>query len=105
MIGLPGNPVSSMVCGHIFLRPMLRAMQGLPKQALTIETAPLAHDLAANGPREHFMRARLKEGKLTVFQHQDSALITVLAASNALVIRKPHEAPLSQENLVNFIKI
>ena len=31
MVGLPGNPVSSMVCGHIFLRPMLRAMQGLPK--------------------------------------------------------------------------
>ena len=28
MLGLPGNPVSSMVCGHIFMLPLLRAMLG-----------------------------------------------------------------------------
>jgi molybdopterin molybdotransferase len=30
-LGLPGNPVSAMVCGHLFLVPMLRALLGLKR--------------------------------------------------------------------------
>lgn len=104
MLGLPGNPVSSIVCGHIFMRPLLRAMQGLPKAALTTRTAPLAEAVGANGPREHYMRAMLKEGRLKVAERQDSALLTVLADANTLVIRPPHDPPRDAGAEVMFIE-
>lgn len=104
MLGLPGNPVSSIVCGHIFMRPLLRAMQGLPKAALTTRTAPLAQAVGGNGPREHYMRATLKDGALTVADRQDSALLTVLAEANALVVRPPHDPPRDAGTEVTFIE-
>ncbi len=92
MLGLPGNPVSSMVCGHIFLRPMLRALQGLPARRLGHRMAPLATPLGANGGREHYMRASFDGESLSVAERQDSSLLGVLAGANALVIR-PVDAP------------
>lgn len=87
VIGLPGNPVSAMVCGHVFLVPALRAMLGLGKAAAPRRTAPLSEPIAANGPREHYMRAVVEDGKITVCNQQDSALLSVLAGANALLIR------------------
>jgi molybdopterin molybdotransferase len=88
MLGLPGNPVSAIVCGHLFLLPMLRAMLGLGAQGPQPLTARLAVDTPANGPRAHYMRARLTPGGLiTPFDRQDSALLTVLTEANALLIR------------------
>lgn len=104
MLGLPGNPVSSIVCGHIFLRPLLRAMQGLPKAAMPTQTAPLAEPVGANGPRQHYMRATLKDGALTIAERQDSALLTVLADANALVVRPPQDTPKEAGDLVSFIE-
>ena len=92
MIGLPGNPVSSMVCGHVFLVPALRAMLGLGEAAAPRHSAMLTADVASNGPREHYMRARVENGELTVFDSQDSALLSVLAQANALLVR-PVTAP------------
>ena len=92
MIGLPGNPVSSMVCGHIFLLPALRVMLGYTAEARTRHTATLTDAMPANGPREHYMRARVKAGQITPFARQDSALLTVLSDANALLIR-PVDAP------------
>ncbi|SPF76714.1 Molybdopterin molybdenumtransferase [Aliiroseovarius pelagivivens] len=92
MIGLPGNPVSSMVCGHVFLVPALRAMLGLGEAAAPRRSAMLTADVASNGPREHYMRARVENGELTVFDSQDSALLSVLAQANALLVR-PVTAP------------
>ncbi|MEL0286391.1 MAG: molybdopterin molybdotransferase MoeA, partial [Paracoccaceae bacterium] len=54
MVGLPGNPVSAMVCGHVFLVPMIKKMLGLPHVLPeTFETA-LLNDIPANGPRTHY---------------------------------------------------
>ena len=92
MIGLPGNPVSSMVCGHVFLVPALRAMQGLGEAAAPRHHATLSADIGPNGPREHYMRARADNGEITVFDSQDSALLSVLAQANALLVR-PVAAP------------
>ncbi|MCF6315902.1 MAG: molybdopterin molybdotransferase MoeA [Marinosulfonomonas sp.] len=92
MIGLPGNPVSSMVCGHIFLLPALRVMLGFTAGPRTRHSAFLTETMPANGPREHYMRARIKGGQITPFPRQDSALLTVLADANALLIR-PVDAP------------
>ncbi|WP_417714302.1 gephyrin-like molybdotransferase Glp [Pseudophaeobacter arcticus] len=90
MVGLPGNPVSAMVCGHIFLRPMIQNMLGLQPGVEPLQTATLTHELAANGPREHYMRATVAAGAVTVSPAQDSSLLTVLADANALLILPPN---------------
>lgn len=105
MIGLPGNPVSSMVCGHIFLRPAVRAQQGLAAEPLDPKTAPLAAPLGQNGPREHYMRASLKDGALTAATRQDSALLSVLSTANALIVRQPHDPPQDAGTFMPFINI
>ncbi len=90
MIGLPGNPVSAMVCGTIFVRPLIDAMLGLSAGPAPREDTPLAHPIPANGPREHYMRARLSGGTVEVFDRQDSSLLRVLTEANALVVRPPN---------------
>jgi molybdopterin molybdotransferase len=91
MIGLPGNPVSAMVCGHVFVAPMIRAMLGQAPRTATLSSASLAAPLDTNGPREHYMRAFVRDGKITAADRQDSSLLTVLAHSNALLVRPPHD--------------
>lgn len=86
MLGLPGNPVSSIVCAHLFLGPMLRAMQGQDPD-LHIKTAVLGADLPPNGPRAHYMRARMAGGVITPFAAQDSARLRLLADADALLIQ------------------
>lgn len=90
MLGLPGNPVSAMVCGEIFLRPLLDKMLGLPATARTTITAPTSKPIPANGPREHYMRAAYRDGQVKVFDRQDSALIKVLHSANCLIKRAPN---------------
>ncbi len=96
LLGLPGNPVSAIVCGHLFLVPMLRAMQGDPAPAPRPRKARAALELPANGPRAHYMRARLAHGDdlpvITPFDRQDSALLSILGEADALLIR-PVNAP------------
>jgi len=87
MIGLPGNPVSSLVCGEVFLRPVLDAMLGLGAAPRARVADRLAAPIGANGPREHYMRARRTEDGLVVYDRQDSSLLTVLAGADALVVR------------------
>ncbi|WP_322889235.1 MULTISPECIES: gephyrin-like molybdotransferase Glp [unclassified Yoonia] len=91
MIGLPGNPVSAMVCGHVFLLPVIRKMLGLGAHPAPLQTATLAHDIGANGPRAHYMRASLTAAGVTIFDRQDSSLLTVLAQANCLALRPPHD--------------
>lgn len=90
LIGLPGNPVSAMVCGVIFILPVLRRMLGLPVETPQV-TLPLAAAIPANGPRQHYMRARLSDGALTVAERQDSSLLRLLATSTHLVVRAPND--------------
>ncbi|MEM0946570.1 MAG: molybdopterin molybdotransferase MoeA [Pseudomonadota bacterium] len=90
MIGLPGNPVSALVCTQVFVVPALRVLLGYPAAPAPRQQAPLAAPVPANGPREHYMRARLGPGGLTAFERQDSGLIGVLADADALLIRPPH---------------
>ncbi len=88
MLGLPGNPVSAIVSGHIFVLPMIAAMLGLPQLPRT-RRAALAEAMPANGIRSHYMRARLSGDLATITPHanQDSALLSVLCQSDALLIR------------------
>jgi molybdopterin molybdotransferase len=94
VIGLPGNPVSSYVCGFLFMAPLIRALSGRSDVHHAAEAAVLGRELAANDAREDYLRARLEQradGVLvaTPVDHQDSSLLGNLAAARALVIRSP----------------
>ncbi|WP_299499081.1 gephyrin-like molybdotransferase Glp [uncultured Roseobacter sp.] len=91
MIGLPGNPVSALVCGTVFVAPIVRAMLGLGIAPAARLQTTLAAALPPNGPREHYMRATVTPEGLRAFERQDSSLLTVLAQANALLVRPPHD--------------
>jgi molybdopterin molybdotransferase len=99
VLGLPGNPTSSSVCATLFLRPMLRALNGEPGAgADPSEPARLAVDLPANGVRQDYMRASLvrnADGILsaTPAESQDSSLVKTMAHADGLIIRPPKAAP------------
>jgi molybdopterin molybdotransferase len=61
MLGLPGNPVSTLVCAILFLRPALAIMQGVDRAEGSVKSARLGKDVRKNGAREEYMRARLAE--------------------------------------------
>ncbi len=105
MVGLPGNPVSAMVCATVFLAPMIRVMQGLPAAPAPRRMLPLVAPLDANGPREHYMRARVDANGVTAFDRQDSALLSVLAQANALIVRPPHDGAQPAGNHVAVIDL
>ncbi|KAA0970483.1 molybdopterin molybdotransferase MoeA [Aureimonas fodinaquatilis] len=95
-LGLPGNPASAMVTATVFLRPLLRRMAGLPLQPL--QAGKLAKDVGQGGLRAEFMRARLLEPQdggpplVEPLARQDSSLLSIYAAANALLLR-PVNAP------------
>ena len=105
LLGLPGNPVSSMVCGHIFMLPAIRAMLGLPAQPAPRLTATLTKALPQNGPREHYMRARVEGGNITAFERQDSALLSVLSTANALLVRPVDDGPKQEGAQMEYVAI
>lgn len=109
MLGLPGNPVSAIVCGHLFLLPMLRAMQGLPATPAATARAVLAEDVGPAGPRVHYMRAKLTPSDglplIAPFVAQDSALLSILTQSDALLIRPLGEGPRVAGEVVDYIPL
>jgi len=105
MIGLPGNPVSAMVCGHVFVAPVVRAMLGLPAAPAPRKSATLTQDLPANGPREHYMRARFEDGGLVAFGSQDSSLLSILGKADALIVRAPRDGVRAAGEVVEYLPI
>jgi molybdopterin molybdotransferase len=94
VIGLPGNPVSSYVCGFLFMVPLLRALSGRIDVAHALESAVLGRDLAANDQREDYLRTRLtrRDDGVTIATpvlKQDSSLLGNLAAAEGLLVRRP----------------
>ncbi len=95
MLGLPGNPVSSMVCALMFLRPAMAVLLGQQGDALPLEPARLAAPLPANDRREDYLRAQLARGPdgaylATPFKVQDSSMMATLTAADCLIVRAPH---------------
>lgn len=106
LLGLPGNPVSSMVCGHVFMLPMIRAFLGLGTAPAPRDTAILGVDLPANGPREHYLRASVSDADLvTPADQQDSSLLSVLSAADVLLVRPAGQGPISVGTPVDIIRI
>ena len=71
--------------------------------------AELACDLGPTGPRTHYMRARLSPGtglpRITPFDRQDSALITILTEADSLLIRPAGDGPVAAGTEVDFLPI
>jgi len=110
VIGLPGNPVSSYVCGYLFLVPLIRALLGRDRIHHVRETALLGRDLTANDQREDYLRARLEERAdgaaiVTPVNHQDSSLLGNLAAARALVIRPPFAPAAAQGSPCEILRL
>jgi molybdopterin molybdotransferase len=97
ILGLPGNPVSSLVCARLFLVPLLRALLGMSIEESSPLKARTAVELEANGAREHYMRARQRRGEdgfplVSPVRSQDSSLLSPLAEADCLLVR-PAGAP------------
>ncbi|WP_170368490.1 molybdopterin molybdotransferase MoeA [Ruegeria arenilitoris] len=105
MIGLPGNPVSAMVCGYLFLVPLVKKMLGIQTVDPILHQAVLSEALPPNGPREHYMRARLESDGIRAFEDQDSSLLSVLARSNALLMRPPNDPARAAGETVSYLPI
>ncbi len=90
LLGLPGNPASALVCAELFLKPILAAFSGA-EPAVRMLPARLSEPLPENGPREHWMRAKLNfeggEVRVQPFGDQDSSLVSVFSAADALLKR------------------
>ena len=96
VIGMPGNPVSTMVCSLLFMKPAMERMLGQSGDLTTTQPAHLAVDVKANDHRQDYVRSKLHraaDGTLAVEPNpvQDSSMLSVLAASDALLIRPPHD--------------
>ncbi|AQR63125.1 molybdopterin molybdenumtransferase MoeA [Brevundimonas sp. LM2] len=94
VLGLPGNPASALVCAELFLAAILAKQQG-GEVGDRFETMVLSGILPANGPRVHYIRAHSAPGpdgvrRVTPFANQDTSLVTIMAAANALIRRLPH---------------
>lgn len=108
VLGLPGNPVSSLVCAYLFLVPILNKMSGRPDSKLTTK-AKLGAFLPQNGDRRHYLRAYLnidEQGELlaTPVKSQDSSLIHLLANAHCLIIQEAHTGPFEQFEMCTILK-
>lgn len=111
VLGLPGNPVSAAVCGELFLRPLIRALLGDPEaSAERTEPALAGEDLPVGGGRREYIRAVLAldgEGRTvaTPQPDQDSSLTSVLAASQALILREAKAPPARKGDRIEILRL
>ena len=111
LLGLPGNPVSSLVCALVFLRPAIARMLGTDDNALpATQRASLGADVAANDERQDYLRAALRrdgDGTLvaTPFPKQDSSMLSLLVKAQCLVVRPPHAPAAPQGAAVDIISL
>jgi molybdopterin molybdotransferase len=110
LLGLPGNPVSSLVCSLLFLAPMLAKFLGRAETEPRRLAARLGADLKANDRREDYLRATLARGSdgaivATPFQAQDSSMMATLAKADGLILRAPLAPALKAGDAVEVIPL
>ncbi len=111
LLGLPGNPVSSLVCALVFLRPAIARMLGADDNALpATERASLGAAVAANDERQDYLRAALRRDGdgapvATPFPKQDSSMLSLLVKAQCLVVRPPHAPAAPQGAAVDIISL
>jgi molybdopterin molybdotransferase len=110
LLGLPGNPVSALVCGLLFLVPAIERLAGLPGEAPRPVRALAGAALKANDHRADHLRAALarrQDGRLvaTPFPVQDSSLMAGLARADALILRPPHAPAVAEGEAIEVLPL
>ncbi len=110
VLGLPGNPVSSLICARVFLLPLLARLAGRPDGELSAASARLAVGLEQNGPRQHYMRATLDQSdhadpRVRPAISQDSSLLSPLAEADCLIVRAPGAPAIAAGERVPILKL
>ncbi len=110
VLGLPGNPVSALLCTYVFLVPMLRAMLGVHGDGHPVPEAVLGADLPANGERQHYLRAIStwrEDGTRVVrpLPSQASSLVAALAQADCLIMQVPHAPAAPQGARVKILPL
>jgi molybdopterin molybdotransferase len=111
LLGLPGNPVSSTVCGILFVVPLIRALLGDPSAgADPAEAALLGAPLGPNDGRQDYLRATLERRVdglpvATALPVQDSSMLAILAQADALIVRPPHAPAAAAGDLCRMIRL
>jgi molybdopterin molybdotransferase len=110
MIGLPGNPVSALVCAHLFVKPAVERLLGQRAAETAGKTARLARALPANDRRQDYLRARLAPGpdgelEATPFDKQDSSMLSLLAQADCLLVRPPFAPAAAKGDRVSMIPL
>ena len=109
VLGLPGNPVASLVCSLLFLEPLLRSIaRRAPLQR--VATARTATPLKANDHRQDYLRARFhtdENGVLMAeaYTKQDSSMMKILAHSDGLIVRPPHAPAVEAGTVCQVIRL
>ncbi|MEM7168927.1 MAG: gephyrin-like molybdotransferase Glp [Pseudomonadota bacterium] len=110
LLGLPGNPVSSLVCATIFLRPTMERMMGRDPHGQRDETALLASALPENDQRQDYLRATLSyspDGHLLAepYNRQDSSMLATLSHSDCLIVRPPFAPAVGPGESVKIVRL
>jgi molybdopterin molybdotransferase len=111
ILGLPGNPVSAIVCGLLFLVPLVRALSGDPQAGSDkTEVAVLASDLPENDTRQDYLRARIvgmQDGHPLVesFSRQDSSMLRVLSEAQCLIVREAHAPAAKAGDMCKVLRV
>jgi molybdopterin molybdotransferase len=110
VLGLPGNPVSGLVCSTLFVRPAIERMLGRAAPAEPRLPALAGRDLAANGPRQDYMRCTLSQDGdgnriASPFDTQDSSMLSRLAQADGLLVRAPHAPALAAGGPVEVVPL
>lgn len=97
-LGLPGNPVSALVCAELFLTAALARLQGGAARHPALLPARLGAPLGANDTRRDYIRAALDDGPegpvAAALPVQDSSMLSGLARAGCLIVREPHSSAL-----------
>ena len=107
VLGLPGNPVSALVCARIFLKPLIGKMLGLDMTDVPV-MARVAAALPANDERQDYLRATLRYEEdgaraVHVFSKQDSSMQRNLRDADCLIVRPPNAPEVPHDALVPVI--
>jgi len=109
VLGLPGNPVSALVCARLFLKPLIDALLGFPAGDDLVE-ARLGASMKENDSRQDYVRATLVEAPdgtrtVTPFAKQDSSMQRTFREAHALIVRPPFAKVAGQGDVVKILRL
>lgn len=105
VVGLPGNPVSAFVCARLFLVPLVARLAGRADAGHQPIHLQLRADLPANGARQDYLRGRRDGNGVWPQARQDSALLSVLAGSDVLIVRPPFAPACQNGSIVDCLAL